>query len=83
MVEYRWKEYEPVNILNMELAEFDLTKTEYKIQDVEYVAGMWTAGAISFAQKKSSRKHTFLYPFLTLNFKFYLKIHEDPSSFSS
>lgn len=40
MVEYRWKEYEPVNILNMELAEFDLTKTEYKIQDVEYVAGM-------------------------------------------
>ena len=30
---------EPVNILNMELAEFDLTKTEYSINDVEYVAG--------------------------------------------
>ena len=39
-MEYRWKQYEPVNILNMELAEFDLTKTEYSIKDVEYVAGM-------------------------------------------
>ena len=41
MVEYRWKEYDPVNILNMELAEFDLTKTEYSFEDVEYVAGMY------------------------------------------
>lgn len=40
MVEYRWKQYDPVNILNMELAEFDLTKTEYSIKDVEYVAGI-------------------------------------------
>lgn len=40
MVEYRWKKYDPVNILNMELAEFDLTKTEYSIKDVEYVAGI-------------------------------------------
>ena len=40
MVEYRWKQYDPVNILNMELAEFDLTKTEYSIEDVEYVAGI-------------------------------------------
>jgi len=40
MVEYRWKMPEPVNILNMELAEFDLTKTEYSIKDVEYVAGI-------------------------------------------
>ena len=39
MVEYRWKK-NPVNILNMELAEFDLTKTEYSIKDVEYVAGI-------------------------------------------
>lgn len=39
MVEFRWKQYDPVNILNMELAEFDLTKTEYSIEDVEYVAG--------------------------------------------
>ena len=39
-MEYRWKQYEPVNILNMELAEFDLTKTEYSIKDVEYVAGI-------------------------------------------
>ena len=41
MVEYRWKaNADPVNILNMELAEFDLTRTEYSYQDVEYVAGM-------------------------------------------
>lgn len=39
MVEYRWKDYEPVKILNMELAEFDLTNTEHKAEDVEYVAG--------------------------------------------
>ena len=39
MVEYRWKK-NPVNILNMELAEFDLTKTEYSMKDVEYVAGI-------------------------------------------
>ena len=39
-MEYRWKQYDPVNILNMELAEFDLTKTEYSIKDVEYVAGI-------------------------------------------
>ena len=38
-MEYRWKK-NPVNILNMELAEFDLTKTEYSIKDVEYVAGI-------------------------------------------
>ena len=38
-MEYRWK-LDPVNILNMELAEFDLTKTEYSIKDVEYVAGI-------------------------------------------
>ena len=39
MVEYRWKDGEPVKILNMELAEFDLTKTTYTYKDVEYVAG--------------------------------------------
>ena len=38
MVDYRWKA-NPVNILNKELAEFDLTKTEYTYEDVEYVAG--------------------------------------------
>ena len=43
MVEYRWKK-DPVNILNMELAEFDLTKTEYSIKDVEYVAGIDRCG---------------------------------------
>ena len=40
MVEFRWKQYDPVNILNMELAEFDLTKTEYSIEEVEYVGGI-------------------------------------------
>ena len=44
-MEYRWKDYEPVNILDMELAEFDLTKTEYKVEDVEYVAGRPFFGA--------------------------------------
>ena len=39
-MEYRWKQQDPVNILNMELAEFDLTRTEYSIKDVEYVAGI-------------------------------------------
>ena len=43
MVEYRWKQ-DPVSILNMELAEFDLTKTEYSIKDVEYVAGIDRSG---------------------------------------
>jgi len=45
MVEYRWK-YDPVNILNMELAEFDLTKTEYSIKNVEYVAGIYRCECI-------------------------------------
>lgn len=40
MVEYRWQYPKPVNILDMELAEFDLTKTEYIKRDVEYVAGI-------------------------------------------
>ncbi|XP_078353102.1 glycine receptor subunit alpha-3-like [Oculina patagonica] len=48
MVEYRWKQYDPVNILNMELAEFDLTKTEYSIEDVEYVAGKYRDMIVTF-----------------------------------
>ena len=39
MVEYRWKDHEPVKILDMELAEFDLTNTEYRTEEIEYVAG--------------------------------------------
>ena len=39
MVEYRWKNHEPVKILDMELAEFDLTNTEYRSEEIEYVAG--------------------------------------------
>ena len=40
MVEYRWKYPNPINILDIELAEFDLTSTEYTSEDVEYVAGI-------------------------------------------
>ena len=40
-MEYRWQYPKPVNILDMELAEFDLTKTEYIKKDVEYVAGIY------------------------------------------
>lgn len=47
MVDYRWKK-NPVNILNMELAEFDLTKTEYSMKDVEYVAGKYRDMIITF-----------------------------------
>ncbi|XP_074611287.1 glycine receptor subunit alpha-3-like [Acropora palmata] len=48
MVEYRWKDGEPVKILNMELAEFDLTKTTYTYKDVEYVAGKYRDMIVTF-----------------------------------
>ncbi|XP_022799766.1 gamma-aminobutyric acid receptor alpha-like isoform X2 [Stylophora pistillata] len=48
MVEYRWKYPNPINILNMELAEFDLTKTEYTSEDVEYVAGKYRDMIVTF-----------------------------------
>ncbi|XP_068726094.1 gamma-aminobutyric acid receptor subunit alpha-6-like isoform X1 [Montipora capricornis] len=47
MVDYRWKA-NPVNILNRELAEFDLTKTEYTYEDVEYVAGEYRDMIVTF-----------------------------------
>ncbi|KAK2555053.1 Glycine receptor subunit alpha-3, partial [Acropora cervicornis] len=39
---------EPVKILNMELAEFDLTKTTYTYKDVEYVAGKYRDMIVTF-----------------------------------
>ncbi|XP_027056809.1 gamma-aminobutyric acid receptor subunit beta-like [Pocillopora damicornis] len=48
MVEYRWKYPNPINILDIELAEFDLTSTEYTSEDVEYVAGKYRDMIVTF-----------------------------------
>ncbi|CAH3172375.1 unnamed protein product [Porites evermanni] len=48
MVEYRWKNHEPVKILDMELAEFDLTNTEYRSEEIEYVAGKYRDMIVTF-----------------------------------
>ena len=63
MVEYQWQYPKPVNILNMELAEFDLTKTEYTIDDVEYVAGTnLNKGLVHLSDKVKLNREKYIIP---------------------